>query len=56
MGTKVLNLHYRHTSEFTFTLVFGCTLKFSAKKHPGTKVLLKYGSFTLHFIVILKFY
>jgi len=43
IGTKVLNLHYRHTSEiFSITLlntlVFGCTLKFSAKKLPGTKV------------------
>jgi len=43
MGTRVLNLHYRHTSEIFSktlldTLVFGCTLKLSAKRLPGTKV------------------
>jgi len=55
IGTKVSNLLYRHTSKiFSIilldTLVFGGTLK--SKKI----VLLKYGTFTAHFIAILKFY
>ena len=57
MGTKVLNLHYRHTSEiFSMTLldtlVFCCTLK--SKKNSFTKVRYFYGTLYCDTKVLLK--